>query len=549
MSHPADIHWSRQFPKPSSTQAMNGKTGMSEGSGIPTINKAVWHRGKLYMCGNWQAGISAELPVRMDPNVNWRMWTCNPEEGYRALVWQGSTATGGDGPDGKLSDFLWLPDGRLVVAGGFISLHNRYGHNYFRLNGLAVFDENEPTANRWKPLIKSVQHNAPSGGQIQSIAYDPNADELWIVGGFQGFRFDPAQGSKLNQPNVQVYSFRTGTYKDMIPGLRGGRGTKVYIDSRTNPSTVYLGGAFHIVGGDGDVKGNGGTGWYSTSFCAYRSDVGFIPYPSKARDSVIKHEQILSNAADLTYFDQATVHDFLVRENGDIWIVGAFKEGTSCPGPIHAIARWDPVNEVWTDPTGCGGFGRDAYSIAEGPDGKIYIAGAFGGDKNNGPYPGFINPAGAGGADIHLGVIYDPATNTWEQMGSGLGGFPMPVCRLTVVGDDVLFYGTFRCVGRQPKKDGAFESMFLARWNPHVDFTKECPPLPEQNTPFNYADHIPLIDAPTYTGVEHWERTFRDPERNPMTAKTGLYCGTGEPHVTCLLWVGDILYMGGALEA
>jgi len=550
MTHPADIHWSRQFPKPSNTQAMNGKTGMSEGSGIPTINKAVWHRGKLYMCGNWQAGLTADVPAKADPNVNWRMWTWHPEEGYRALVWQGSTALGGDGPDGKLSDFLWLPDGRLVVAGGFISLYNRYGHNYFRLNGIAVFDENEPTANRWKPLIPSVQHNSPPGGQIQSIAYDPNADELWIVGGFQGFRFDPVEGVKNNQPNVQVYSFRTGTYQNMIPGLRGGRGIKVHIDPRTNPSTVYLGGAFHIVGGDGEVKGNGGCGWYSTGFCAYRRDIGFIPYPSKARDSVIKHEQILSCAADLTYFDQATVHDFLVRDNGDIWIVGAFKEGTNCPHPVHAIARWDPVNEVWTDPTGCGGFGRDAYSIEEGPDGKIYIAGAFGGDKTGAPYPGFINPAGAGGADIHLGVIYDPATNTWEQMGSGLGGFPMPVCRCTVVGpSDVIFYGTFRCVGRQPRKDGAIDSMFLARWNPHVDFTKECPPLPDQDHPFNYAEHIPVIDAPTYTGVEHWERTFRDPERSPMNGKTGLYCGTGEPHITCLLWVGDILYMGGAWEA
>jgi len=551
MSHPLDIHWSRQFPKPSNTTAMNGKTGMSEGSGVPTINKAEWHRGKLYMCGNWQCGLTPDIPPKTDPNVTWRMWTWHPEEGYRPIVWQGSTALGGDGPEGKLSDFLWLPDGRLVVSGGFIALHNRYGHNYFRLNGIAVFDEKEPTADRWKPLIPSVQHNSPPGGQILSLAYDPNADELWIVGGFEGFRADPVQGTKCFQPNVQVYSFRTGTYKNMIPGLRGGRGIKVRIDASTNPSTVYLSGAFHVVGGDGSIKGNGGTGWNSTGFCSYRSDIGFTPFPSRRRDAVIKHEQILSNAADLTYFDQATVHDFLVRKNGEIWIVGSFKEGSDCPHPLHAIARWDPVNEVWTDPTGCGGFGRDAYSIEEGPDGKIYIAGSFGGDKGSGPgYPGFLNPQGAGGADIHLAVVYDPATNTWEQMGSGLGGFPMPVCRLTVVGpDDVIFYGTFRCVGRQPRKDGAFESQFLARWNPHVDFTKECPPLPDQATPFNYADVIPVVDAPTYTGVEHWERTFRDPERSPMTAKTGLYCGKGVPHVTCLQWVGDVLYMGGAWEA
>jgi len=550
MSHPLDIHWSRQFPKPSNTTAMNGKTGLSEGSGVPTITKAQWYRGKLYMCGNWQCGLTADVPAKTDPNVYWRLWSWHPDEGYRAIVWTGSTSVGGDGPEGKLSDFLWLPDGRLVVSGGFISLYNRYGHNYFRLHGIAVFDEREPTADRWKPLIPSVQHNAPPGGQILSIAYDPNADELWIVGGFEGFRADPVKGSKCFQPGVQVYSFRTGTYKNMIPGLRGGRGIKVRIDASTNPSTVYLSGAFKIVGGDGEIKGHGGTGWYSTGFCAYRADVGFIPYPSPNKN-IIKHEQILSNAADLTYFDQATVHDFLVRKNGEIWIVGSFKEGENSPHPIHAIARWDPVNEVWTDPTGCGGFGRDAYSIEEGPDGKIYIAGSFGGDKGSGPgYPGFINPLGAGGADIHLAVCYDPATNTWEQMGSGLGGFSMPVCRLTVAGpDDVIFYGTFRCVGRQPKKDGAFESNFLARWNPHVDFTKECPPLPDQLAPFNYSAVIPVVDAPTYYGVEHWDRNFRDPERSPMTGKTGLYSGTGAPHVTCLLWVGDILYMGGAWEA
>jgi len=126
----------------------------------------------------------------------------------------------------------------------------------------------------------------------------------------------------------------------------------------------------------------------------------------------------------------------------------------------------------------------------------------------------------------------------------------MPVCRLTVIGtDDVLFYGTFRCVGRQPRTNGAFESQFLARWNPHVDFTREQPPLPEQDCPYSYANVIPLVDAPTYTGVEHWDHGFPNPERNPMTARTGLSDATGAPHITCLLWVGDVLYMGGAWEA
>lgn len=140
---------------------MTGETGMSDGNGSPNTEKALWYKGKLYMAGNWKCGISPDDPGKRDVNIHWRMWTWHPKEGYAPVVWQHS-ARGGDGPDGVINDFCFLPDGRLVVVGEFNRIHNVHGHNYHRSNGLAVFNPKEPTANRWQPLVKSVQHNAPA---------------------------------------------------------------------------------------------------------------------------------------------------------------------------------------------------------------------------------------------------------------------------------------------------------------------------------------------------------------------------------------------------
>jgi hypothetical protein len=537
-------HWSRQFPKPKTSTKMTGETGMSDGNGSPNTEKALWHKGKLYMAGNWKCGINPDDPSKRDVNIHWRMWTWHPKDGYTPVVWQHS-ARGGDGPDGVINDFCFLPDGRLVVVGEFNKIHNVHGHNYHRSNGLAVFNPEEATANRWQPLVKSVQHNAPRGG-LMTVAYDPNGNDIWIGGSFSGFRMDPQKRSDYCY-GVQRFDLDDNKWYIIPPGLRNGRGVyKIKVDSSSNPSTIYMAGRFSNTGGNGESARDSGTDRYTEGFCAWNADKGYITFPKNHVDGKIHKQGVLQRAADYAYFDSVNVFDFLV-DGKDIYIVGAFSEGTINNGkPLRGIAKWDDAAQMWVDPTGKGGFGREVYSIAKTDDGKIYVAGAFGGEKSGGHYDGFKD-----GSPAYMAACYDPAAGTWTGLGDGLGGYSMPVCRLTATGNDVLFVGTFKQVGRNPKKDG-FESYYIARWNAHHDFTKGTPPIAGQDTAESIT--VPESDQSMIaSGLEHWSRKFKAPERQKarktqQSATTGMDRGVGTPDIAAMKWHNGTLYIAGSWE-
>jgi len=59
-----------------------------------------------------------------------------------------SPVQGGVGPDVVNNDFVFLPDGRLVVVGEFMRIDNPGGNRYHRVNALALFDPNEPGPDR-----------------------------------------------------------------------------------------------------------------------------------------------------------------------------------------------------------------------------------------------------------------------------------------------------------------------------------------------------------------------------------------------------------------
>lgn len=543
-AYAGNIHWSKQFPKPESSIKMSGSTGMSDGSGAPNIQHALWHRGKLYMAGNWQVGIDPFDMTKRDPNFTWNMWTWNKEEGYRAVAWH-HTAQGGDGPAGMINTFCFLPDGRLVVGGDFGELNNYHGHSYHRIKGLVVLDPGEPTANRWQPLVKSVQHNAPQG-TIRSIAYDPQGNDLWVAGGFVGFRMDPTRRDH-NCFAVQRYSLTDKKWYIIPPGVR--KGTiihKIKVDSSTTPSTVYMAGHFATTGGDGEEPGDGGTARYTEGFCAWRADKGFITFPLNHTDGKQGRKGVLQKAPDFKYMDSVNVLDFLV-EGKDIWIVGAFREGTMNNGqPLRGIAKWDHENQIWMDPTGKGGLGRDAYSIVKTEDGKIYVSGAFGGENGAQHFDGFKN-----GDKAYMVTCYDPQENSWKELGDGLGGYSMPEVRMAVSGNDVIFAGTFKQVGRNTGQDG-FESYYIARWNNHVDFTKETPPLSDEDNPYTIT--FPEKDKSMVAdGLEHWSRKFVAPPRQVsgkslQDANTGMDRGTGTPSVKHIKWHDGILYFAGSWE-
>ena len=535
-------HWSRQFPKPQRTTKMSGATGMSDGTGKPTVKMAKWYKGKLYLAGRWENSLSPTDSTKKVPNMIWHIWTWHPKQGYQPIAWKHS-AKGGPGPHGMVNDFIFLPDGRLVVGGEFNNVGNSKGHTYHRVKGLAVYNPSEPTANRWQPLVKSVQHNSP--GNIQTLAYDPQAKELWVGGSFKGFRMENMEEFCFG---VQRYNFEAKQWKIMVPGVRGGRGLrKIKIDTSTKPSTIYMAGRFSHTGGNGiEPKKTGSTDRYTEGFCAWQDGKGWITFPAN-QDKAIGKEGPLRKASDFAFFDSVNVLDFLL-DGKDIWIVGAFSEGKASDGkPLRGIAKWDHEKQMWIDPTGKGGLGREAYSIAKAADGKIYVAGAFGSMKSKGKYyDGFKN-----GDQASMAICYDPATKEWSQLGDGLSGVSMPVCRVTTNGNDVFFYGLFKHIGQDSKK--GIESYYLARWNSTIDFSAGEAPLPAgADKPFDIKE--PSKDeAAVKSGMEHWSRFFAHPPRmsagkTKQSAVTGMDDGVGQPGIRDITTHEGKVYFAGNWE-
>gem|GEM_PF-649094 len=539
----SDEHWSRQFPMPTQVSDMSAATGMADGVGSPSVRRMKWHEGKLWMAGVWEAGIDARDFSSRLTNQPWHLWTWSPEHGYEVVAYFHSTQ-GGAGPDGVINDFVFLPDGRLVVGGEFMRVDNPGGNRYHRVNALAVFDPNEPGPDRWRPLGR-VQYNGTisPGGSIQSLDYDPQGKHLYIGGSFVGAPLElPMRSNAFHR-----FDFDTGTYEIIASGPGGGhpRVRRIYVDTSTNPSTVYIGGTWHYLGGNGmNPENTMSTASYSTGFAAWREDTGWVPFPADfPRDGAYgKAAGILQRAADYIAFDTVVVRDFLV-DGDDIWIVGSFSEGQG-QEPLRGIARWDSEKNVWVDPTGRGGVGRDVFSIEKAADGRIYFSGAFGGRRAvNEFYDGFIN-----GDPAHGIVAYDPATDTWHTLGSGLSSRVMPEVRLTTNGYDVYVAGDFNHIG--PENFGASapaesQSHYLARWNPTINFI-ENPALVE---PINagYGEHVPTVGAPA--GSEHWSRAFVAPERNDTRPVTGMNDGIGTPNIAGIAWIGETLYFGGNWEA
>lgn len=543
MAADGDQHWSRQFAKPKSSTAMLPSSGLTDAGGKARIKKALWHEGKLWMAGVWESGVDARDLRKRKPNQYWHLWTWSPEHGYQVHA-HFSGAQGGRGPDGVINDFLFLPDGRLVVAGEFTRLGNPGGNRYHKVNALAIYDEKIAGPNKWRPL-GSVQYNGTvsNGGSIKTIAYDPQANDLYIGGAFPGITFKKPEKSNA----IHRYDFDTGQYLPIMPGFGGSKPDvyRIRVDTSTKPSTVYIGGKFHYTDGNGlNPEIAASTAKYSTSFAAWQAVKGWTTFPKNhpTDGSEGKESGILKRAGDYMAFDAAIVRDFLI-DNGDIWICGSFSQGEG-KAPLRGIAKWDAAKEEWVDPTGKGGVGRDCLSVAKAANGKIYFAGAFGGRKGAKDfYKGFMN-----GDPAHGAISYDPATKTWAQLGSGLSTRAMPEVRLTTAGNDVYFVGDFNFIdpknfGRKAAKNSA--SNYIARWNETIDFLKKKPKVAGANAPYP----APPIAVAATPGNEHWSRAFVKPKRGDKRKVTGMNDGVGTPDISGMAWIGNTLYFGGSWEA
>ncbi|MDF1521933.1 MAG: hypothetical protein P1P87_03830 [Trueperaceae bacterium] len=538
-----DEHWSRQFPEPARSTEMTAATGMSDGIGQPSVRRLQWHDGKLWLAGVWETGVDATNLAEGKTNEYWHLWTWSPEDGYQVVA-HFHSAAGGAGPNGVINDFTWLPDGRLVVVGEFTQVDNPGGNRFHNVNALAVYDPNEPGPDAWRPLGR-VQYNGTisPGGSLQSVAYDPQGNDLYLGGSFEGAQFvQPLHSNAFHR-----FDLDTGTYQAILAGPAGGhpRVRRIRVDTSTSPSTVYLAGSWHYVGGNGiNPEVTTSTASYSTGFAAWREGVGWIPYPAAfpSDGAAGKDEGILGTAADFIAFDSVVVRDFLV-DGEDVWICGSFAEGRD-QAPLRGIAKWDDALQAWVDPTGHGGVGRDCFSVEKTADGRVYFAGAFGGRRAaDAFYDGFLD-----GTPAHGAVAYDPASDTWSQLGSGLSSRVMPEIRLTTNGDDVYFAGDFNFIGAENFGTSApaeAESWYLARWNASIDFLANPAVVADGNAP--YQAHVVTAGAPE--GAEHWSRAFSPPARGDTRTLTGLSDGIGVPDVAGIAWIGDTLYFGGSWEA
>ncbi len=538
MAAPGDEHWSRQFAKPQSSTKMQPGTGMSMGNGKPRFLRVKWHDDKLWMSGAWLPGVSPDDISKRSPNVYWHLWTWSPELGYEPVVY--FDKRGGAGPDGQIYDFVWLPDGRLVVGGAFRRVDNPGGTMYHRVNGLAVYDPSEPTADKWRPLGEFQYNGTVYKGHVEALAYDSQSNDLFIGGNFAGI-------FGANSRHVHRYDFDTASYEPMTPGVLSPKTfvRRIKIDTSTTPSTVYVAGKFHYTAGNGlEPPITESTSRYSTGIAKWQEGIGWTTIPEAGAN---EKEDILKRAADFMNFDSVNVFDFLV-DGEDLWIVGSFSEGKGSGETLRGVAKWDAAAGKWIDPTGKGGIGREAWSIGKGDNGKIYIAGAFGGVRlGKEHYDGFKN-----GDQADMVAVFDPATGEWAQLGSGLLGLPTPEARMTVHGDDVYIVGDFKYIGRDNDKKKEWESFFIARWNETIDFDA-TPAVVATKAPALAG--VPAPTAPLSTGNEHWSRGFANPPRRKRpdepahTGMTGMDIGTGTPEIRGMAWQGDTLYFVGSWAA
>lgn len=538
-------HWSRQFPKPKRLAEMKAGTGISTGHSKPHVTQAKWHAGRLWMSGAWEAGLRAETG-KQKPNEYWYLWTWSPIEGYQPICYFNNQS--GSGPDGKILDFEFLPDGRLVVVGSFTRLDNPGGNRYHRVNAAAIYDASLADVNKWRP-IGSFQYNGTvsAGGSIYCVEYDPKGGHLYLGGTFGGIRVGKGVAGS---PFIHRVHLESGAWERLAPGVHGAKPIvrSIFADTSTTPSTIWIAGKFHYTGGDGQNPAAGGTSRQSTCFAKWQEGKGWTRYPVDHPKNGAD-EDILQRAADFITFDSANIRDFLI-DGEDIWIVGAFSEGKSGGGPLRGIAKWDAAKRLWVDPTGKGGVGRDVFDIEKGPGGKLYFAGAFGGNKTNtSGFAGFKD-----GTEARMAISYDPASGKWEQLGGGLRSKSFPEIQMAVDGDDVYFVGDFEGVypvgGKQGiKAEIEIDSHMIARWNPTIDFSKDpdgskaAPPKPAP---------LPAKAAPKKTpGNEFWSRRFKRPDRaksgkSQQNGKTGMDDGQGAPsQITGLQWVDDTLYFSG----
>lgn len=128
--------------------------------------------------------------------------------------------------------------------------------------------------------------------------------------------------------------------------------------------------------------------------------------------------------------------------NNILYIGGSFGHPVSSPFAFQGICKWDGVNITGLGDgtmTGLGSFGVN--SMAMGSDGFLYVTGNF---------------STIGGVSANRVARYDPATNTFSAMGTGLDGTGLAIC--VAPNGQVYVGGVFQTAG-------GVTCIHIARWD------------------------------------------------------------------------------------
>jgi len=249
---------------------------------------------------------------------------------------QSTTPLAHPGFDVFCSGHSFLPDGRLLVAGGHIQ-------NNIGLPNASIYD---PYANAWTPL---PEMNA--GRWYPTNTTLANGDVLVVSGSI-----DLTTGVN---PLPQVFDLEAGTWRDLTsavlsldlyPRMHLAPNGKVF---NTSPSTVtrYL-----------DTSGTGA--WTAVANQSYYRDYGSSVMYDDGKILIVGGGDPPTNTAEVIDLNSASPswrsvapmavarrqQNATILPNGRVLVTG----GTSGPGfnntttPVYAAEMWNPATEQWT---------------------------------------------------------------------------------------------------------------------------------------------------------------------------------------------------------
>ena len=291
--------------------------------------------------------------------------------GYSDEAWLWDPATAGLTPAARAgfntfcSGHAFLPDGRLLVAGGHVS-------NNVGLSNAATYD---PVTNSWAPLA-----NMNAGRWYPTNTTLPNGDILVVSGDI-----DTTQG--VNRL-PQIWRAATGAWRDLTGAQLS---LSLYPFMHVAPDgRVFLSGPEQVTryldtsgNGSWSVVGNYNYGAYRDYGSSVLYDDGKVLIAGGGDPPTNTAEVIDLNAATPAWRSVAPMAykrrqiNATLLPDGTVLVTG----GSSLPGfnndagPVYAGELWDPVAETWTTVASFTQYrGYHSFALLL-PDGRVLSGG------------------------------------------------------------------------------------------------------------------------------------------------------------------------------